>query len=141
MIEYEDLPHLNERVDILHDAALTSINSQNKLVVLSGITEMGKTWDLKLFGVQFFACAPFLSKNIIGSVLVRKWGFGVNGNVIASKELEKVLDMYGPSFKRVNSSRQFIIEMSTSYGAELLCIFDGELTLEIGVTEITATLA
>jgi hypothetical protein len=113
----------------LHDAFIHSIRSNDGLLAISGTVD-AYNWGLKVDSVKYLVCTPFLSGNIILNVNLHKFGPDIRRDLSVSDDLISLFfDVYGP--KEADSAFEGLdlLEITSSYGAEILCLFGGNMDI------------
>jgi hypothetical protein len=113
----------------LHDALIHCIRSNDELLTISG-TAGAHNWELKVDSVVCFVCTPFLSGNIILNVNLHKFGPEIRRDLSVSDSLISLFfDVYGPKETNTNFEGLTFLEVTSSYGAEILCLFGGRVDI------------
>jgi hypothetical protein len=113
----------------LHDAFIHFIRSNDGSLTVSGTAD-AHNWDLKVDSVKCLVCTPFLAGNIILNVNLHKFGPETRRDLSVSDDLISLFfDVYGP--KEADSAFQGLgfLEITSSYGAEILCLFGGSMEI------------
>lgn len=121
MLHKDDYKHL-------HDANLSSLAVQDDELRI-GISE-SREWTLLVTGVAYLVCAPFLMGNIIQDIRVLPFAELDLNDCRVSQELRAAFfDTYGPLPDAPAFSEHLLLEITSSYGCEMLALFKGEVKL------------
>jgi hypothetical protein len=112
------------QLERLHDARLVAVEYEDNCVVLRFSDEGRGTIVLRMAGAVGLVVAPFLLGNIVDSAALLETATAKDLGL----ELEAAtlfLERYPKVFTK--ATRLFL--MSSSYGAEVVCAFDGDFAI------------
>ena len=117
-----------ETMDRLHDADIIAIRFESGVFAVSGKDDVGKSWEITVAGVRYMVCGPFLPGNIIGTIIVHRFQPGIRNVLrVSNNTSDMFFDTYGVSDSNLRFSEFNFLEISSSYGVEILCLFNGDI--------------